>query len=529
MPTLLLVEDQVVFRENLAEALEDHGYVVVQANDGPEALRLLEDRTPDLLLLDVALPGMSGVDLLRSLRSRQPFRQLPAFFLTAYPRPDVLEEAGRLGVGDFLVKSDISLRDLLERIERALAPRSGDHASQHSNSSRAENAVLARRHLRPALRRWRPHPDRPQARELFLATQGEVDANRLRYLLSVDPQASRWLVKNFGEEYLSTDPEGAMRRLLFHSVVHGAMPTVQATADLRRLWRRSLAIGSIAWKIAPITAFSTPLQAFLAGICVEVPWIFAVQALEMDYPEVRAEAWEEGRSIEAHLACAFASDEATMALESLQAMELPDQVWKSVVDLHGASESNAIWENSLGGKCLSVASALVNVMEPLWHPCVKVRTVAKREGQWIRSPRSLDASLEVASAEFHSILRSGAFPEAGPLDPTRAVQVEGGLRRFAYLRLEETLRPDPIESLLGQWGKVEVVGTVEELETKTESVRVAWAEPETPGWERLMEFPRRTIVLHHAPLSRRVLLGPHEPVRMPVVATALERSLRARD
>ncbi|MBK9575554.1 MAG: response regulator [Fibrobacteres bacterium] len=528
MPTLLLVEDQVVFRENLAEALEDHGYVVLQAGDANEAVRSLEGKTVDLLLLDVALPGMSGVELLRSLRARHALRHIPAFFLTAFPRPDVLEEASKLGVGDFLVKSDISLRDLLERIERTVVSSATESLGNSSQGSRMENAVIARRHLRPALLRWRPHPDRPQVRELFAATQGEITTSRLEYLLSVDPQGARWLTKSFGEDLIKTDPEGAFRRLLFHSVIHGAMLSVQATADLRRLWRRALALGLICEHISPITAFSTGFQAFLAGLCVEVPWIFGVQALEMDYPEVRAEAWEEGHSIEAHLAGAFGTNEATMALETLHGMELPDQVWKAVVDLHGAGDGNAIWESAPGGRCLSVASAMVSILEPPWHPCVSVRGIPATEAGWIQKKSSMTKALEKASEEFRAMLASGAFPEAGPIDPTRAMQVEGNDRRFLYLRQVQAVLPDPIESQLAQWGTVEVVGSVEELAKREDVVRVAWVEPETPAWERLMEFPRRTLVLHMKAIPRRSFLGPHEPIAMPVVASALERALRSR-
>ncbi|MBK8802198.1 MAG: response regulator [Fibrobacteres bacterium] len=528
MPTLLLVEDQVVFRENLAEALEDHGYVVLQAGDANEAVRALEGKTVDLLLLDVALPGMSGVELLRSLRARHAMRHIPAFFLTAFPRPDVLEEASKLGVGDFLVKSDISLRDLLERIERNLASGSAESFGNSSQGSRMENAVVARRHLWPALRRWRPHPDRPQARELFAATQGEVTVYSLEYLLSVDPQGARWLQKSFGEGFLRTDPEGAFRRLLFHSVIHGAMLSVQASADLRRLWRRALALGLICEQISPITAFSTKFQAFLAGLCVEVPWIFGVQALEMDYPEVRAEAWEEGQAIEGHLAGAFGTNEATMALETLHGMELPDQVWKAVVDLHGAGDGNAIWESAPGGRCLSVASAMVNILEPPWHPCISVRGLPASEASWILEKPSLRHALDRAGEEFRSMLESGAFPEAGPIDPTRAMQVEGTDRKFLYLRQVRALLPDPVESMLSQWGTVEVVDTVEQLANREDVVRVAWVEPESPAWERLMEFPRRTVVLHMKSIPRKGFLGPHEPVSMPVVASVLERALRSR-
>jgi CheY-like chemotaxis protein len=87
LPTILLVEDQLLFRENLAEALEDHGYSVVRAADAEQALLAVDSNLVDLFLLDVALPGQNGLELLRIFRSKQSLRRIPALFLTAYPRP----------------------------------------------------------------------------------------------------------------------------------------------------------------------------------------------------------------------------------------------------------------------------------------------------------------------------------------------------------------------------------------------------------------------------------------------------------
>jgi DNA-binding response OmpR family regulator len=88
----MIIEDDSWIRAFVKDALLDEGYAVIEAADGQTALRLVDDHAPDLVLLDLALAGTSGIEVLRHLRYRRHARGLPVIVLSAFTRilsPDV--------------------------------------------------------------------------------------------------------------------------------------------------------------------------------------------------------------------------------------------------------------------------------------------------------------------------------------------------------------------------------------------------------------------------------------------------------
>jgi two-component system, OmpR family, phosphate regulon response regulator PhoB len=118
-PYLLVVEDEAPLQQLLAYNLERAGFEVGQAADGEEALTLIEERPPDLLVLDWMLPGLSGLELCRQLRRRPGTAHLPIVMLTARG-----EEADRLrgyeiGADDYVTKP-FSPAELVARVRAVL-------------------------------------------------------------------------------------------------------------------------------------------------------------------------------------------------------------------------------------------------------------------------------------------------------------------------------------------------------------------------------------------------------------------------
>jgi len=116
---VLVVEDDADIRDLLRYNLEQEGFAVEEAGDGADALRLIERRTPELMILDLMLPGMSGLELCRKLRNTAATATLPILILTAKG-----EEVDRvlgleLGADDYVVKP-FSPRELLARIKGLL-------------------------------------------------------------------------------------------------------------------------------------------------------------------------------------------------------------------------------------------------------------------------------------------------------------------------------------------------------------------------------------------------------------------------
>ena len=113
---ILIVDDELTIRETLAYNLENAGYEVITAGDGPTALETARTQSPDLVILDIMLPGMDGFEVCRILRKEM---TTPVLMLTA--RDDEIDRVVGLEVGadDYLTKP-FSMRELLARVKAML-------------------------------------------------------------------------------------------------------------------------------------------------------------------------------------------------------------------------------------------------------------------------------------------------------------------------------------------------------------------------------------------------------------------------
>ena len=120
---ILLVEDDRYLRRACETALRQRGFAVSTAVDGAAALEAIASELPDLVLLDLLMPRVTGVEVLRSLRSRPETRALPVLILSNSSREQDMEEIKQLGVAGYHVKSDLSLQELGNRVEQLLQER----------------------------------------------------------------------------------------------------------------------------------------------------------------------------------------------------------------------------------------------------------------------------------------------------------------------------------------------------------------------------------------------------------------------
>jgi two-component system phosphate regulon response regulator PhoB len=120
MSTILLVEDDPDIRHLVSYKLTKGGFAVNAAADGVTALREAHREPPDLVILDVRMPRMSGLEVCRELRAGARTARVPIIMLTARARPQDLEQAYAAGATDYVVKP-FSPRELLHRVEAALA------------------------------------------------------------------------------------------------------------------------------------------------------------------------------------------------------------------------------------------------------------------------------------------------------------------------------------------------------------------------------------------------------------------------
>ncbi len=121
--TVLIVEDEDAIREMLVMVLDQSSFVSIEAADAEEAQKLLDDKIPDLILLDWMLPGISGVEWARRLKKEPVYKDIPIILLTARGEEEDKIRGLEIGADDYMTKP-FSPKELIARI-RAVLRRSG--------------------------------------------------------------------------------------------------------------------------------------------------------------------------------------------------------------------------------------------------------------------------------------------------------------------------------------------------------------------------------------------------------------------
>jgi CheY-like chemotaxis protein len=122
MSTILVIDDNPDMHRLYKTALQRPGYRLLQASSGADALLVMGDHFPDVIVLDLAMPTMDGVEFLRVLRQQPEWRTVPVIVITAFSTGNGLEFTKELGVADHFVKGNFSIKDLRARIAERLNP-----------------------------------------------------------------------------------------------------------------------------------------------------------------------------------------------------------------------------------------------------------------------------------------------------------------------------------------------------------------------------------------------------------------------
>ncbi len=118
---ILIVDDDMTLRELYEERMKQEGYAIVSASDGEEAIEKAVKDKPDIILLDVMMPKINGIDVMKMLREKDETKAIPIIILTA-----LVQEIGKIKdmmkPGDgYLVKSEIMPKDVVTKVEDSLA------------------------------------------------------------------------------------------------------------------------------------------------------------------------------------------------------------------------------------------------------------------------------------------------------------------------------------------------------------------------------------------------------------------------
>jgi DNA-binding response OmpR family regulator len=373
MNRILIVDDQALVREPIAATLSGAGYQTFTAAGGNEGLAKAAEHLPDLILLDLSMPDMSGLEVLKSLRKGAATSTIPVILLTASAdRAHVLEAAG-LGVRDYLLKSKFSVSDLLNRVAKYLTskqPRplnSGDVTAMEKLEATTDASAprSSCQKVRDSVAAAGTIPlDRDQvisrlekahlnalpgtvAELLALVSSSRGTMLDVADLIKRDPVLTSQVLKVANSAAyassrgrISTVQDAVKHiglggtRNLIASI--GILGTVVGQGGERALrgWQHALAVALLMEQLAPSDASSTGV-AYVVGLCHDLPAVILEQVFSTEYDRIKELSKLTGKpqsQIESEM---FPLPHQELASLALRRLGLPSPVTTPIDEFHG--------------------------------------------------------------------------------------------------------------------------------------------------------------------------------------------------
>ncbi len=120
---ILIIEDEEIISNLLAKKLSQVGYEVKIAFNGKEGLEMLYKEKPDLVLIDIVMPQKDGFETIAEMKNDEAFKDIPVIIISNSGQPVELDKAREMGVQDWLIKTDFDPQEVIQKVNKALAPR----------------------------------------------------------------------------------------------------------------------------------------------------------------------------------------------------------------------------------------------------------------------------------------------------------------------------------------------------------------------------------------------------------------------
>ncbi len=127
---ILIIEDDFFVRDLYSRELVREGFEVSAAEDGPEGLLKILEEKPDLVLLDIMLPKMSGLDVLKKVKEKKEVQNIPVVLLTNLGQDSVIREGFSLGAIGYLIKAAYTPTQIIEEVKKFLRESEGSAVSK---------------------------------------------------------------------------------------------------------------------------------------------------------------------------------------------------------------------------------------------------------------------------------------------------------------------------------------------------------------------------------------------------------------
>jgi CheY-like chemotaxis protein/HD-like signal output (HDOD) protein len=398
MSTILVVDDMAIFRDPIASTLQAAGYKTLKAAAGKEALVVIRTSRPDLVLLDVAMPGLDGLSVLKEMRGDPAIAAIPVIMLTALSDKAKVLQAASLGVRDYMLKSQFSLKELLQRVAKhvgkpglagatpvAGAPAPAPQARATfiaapptiAASTPTATVQTSAIHLQPVqpdvtverlltrdealLRAEKMMQGKTLsgvvAQVITLATSQRSDNAQLAEVIARDAilaarvlQVANTAAYASGSGVVSTIPE-AIRNVGCNTVrnIAAAVGVVDAMPEVGgdgfnpiRCWQHSFAVAQLCERLSPRREGEEDGLAYLVGLCHDLGEILFHTHFTKEYQQVMALHARAGKSRATLERQVLGVSRGELVSTIFRSMGLPEAVRRPVEAFHDTTSSGAV-------------------------------------------------------------------------------------------------------------------------------------------------------------------------------------------
>ena len=113
---ILLIEDEQIIVDLLQRKLTEEGYNIVLAKNGEEGIKVMKAEKPDLILLDIVMPKMGGLEVMEEMQKNPDLKRIPVIIVSNSGQPVELDRAKKLGAKDWLIKTEFDPQEVIEKV-----------------------------------------------------------------------------------------------------------------------------------------------------------------------------------------------------------------------------------------------------------------------------------------------------------------------------------------------------------------------------------------------------------------------------
>lgn len=118
---ILIIEDEKILSEMYRDKLISENFEVISAASAEQGFEVIQKEIPDLILLDILLPGENGISFLTRIKKNPAFSSIPVLCFSNYDGPDTKKQAFKLGIKDYLIKTDFTPNEIVVKIRQVLS------------------------------------------------------------------------------------------------------------------------------------------------------------------------------------------------------------------------------------------------------------------------------------------------------------------------------------------------------------------------------------------------------------------------